>query len=46
MTKNYAVKNNETNLNPKKSTIDFILSYSKALKVLKTDEKSFEIFIN
>ena len=31
---------------PKKTTIDFILSYSKALKILKVKNQNFEITAN
>ena len=31
---------------PKKETIDFLLSYSKALKIVKTDKFTFETIAN
>ncbi|PXY40668.1 hypothetical protein DMB65_10545 [Flavobacterium cheongpyeongense] len=33
-------------LKPKKEVISFLLSYSQALKVVKIDNKSFEIIAN
>jgi len=34
------------NLEPKQSTIDFILNYSKALNVLESKDENYEIFLN
>jgi len=31
---------------PKKETIDFLLNYSKALKIVKADKLTFEIIAN
>lgn len=42
MTKNYSKEKNI--LKPKKSTIDFILNYSKNLHVARTKNMSFEVF--
>ncbi|RZS93623.1 hypothetical protein [Aquimarina brevivitae] len=36
----------ETKLEPKKSTVDFILNYSKALKVTEYEELQFETLLN
>jgi len=33
-------------LTPKKETIDYLLNYSKALVILKTKDKTFEILKN
>lgn len=33
-------------LKPKKEVVSFLLSYSQALKVVKNDNKSFEIIAN
>ena len=33
-------------LNPKKETIDFLLSYSKTLKVINYNNMKFEVFQN
>ena len=33
-------------LKPKKEVISFLLSYSQALKVVKVEDKSFEIIAN
>jgi hypothetical protein len=33
-------------LKPKKEVVSFLLSYSQALKVVKIDNKSFEIIAN
>ena len=33
-------------MKPQKETISFILSYSKALSIIKIDNKSFEIIAN
>lgn len=38
MTKNYTKHPKKETILPKKETLDFILSYSKALKVVKTKE--------
>lgn len=46
MTKNYSTKSSTSNLKPKKSTIDFILSYSKSLNVVKGKKLTFETFVN
>lgn len=31
---------------PKKQTVDFILNYSKALRVVKVANKDFELLVN
>jgi len=50
MERNYIQFNNEKDVmvrGPKQRTIDFLLSYSKALKVLKVSEKEeFEMILN
>ena len=33
-------------MSPKKETIDFILNYSKALKIVKTDNGTYENIAN
>lgn len=33
-------------MKPKKETISFLLNYSKALSVIKVNDKSFEIMAN
>ncbi|WP_304200225.1 hypothetical protein [Flavobacterium alvei] len=33
-------------MKPKKETISFLLNYSKALNVIKVNDKSFEIIAN
>lgn len=40
--KNVVIKN----MKPKKETISFLLNYSKALSVIKIDNKSFEFIAN
>jgi hypothetical protein len=34
------------NLKPKKETISFLLNYSKALSVIKSEKKTFELVLN
>lgn len=34
------------NLNPKEETVDFLLSYSKALSVIESKKEKFEILLN
>lgn len=50
MEKNYIQLNNEKNVmvkGPKKETINFLLSYSRALKVLKVSKnEEFEMILN
>lgn len=48
MAKLYSKKTLATNNNmlPKKETIQFLLNYSKALKVIKIGNKNFEILAN
>ena len=47
MAKIYSKKSLVINkMKPKKETISFLLNYSKALSVLKVDDKSFEIISN
>lgn len=47
MAKIYSKKTLATNkMLPKKSTISFILNYSKALRVVKTSNINFEIIAN
>jgi hypothetical protein len=47
MDKIYFKKTLVTNsMKPKKETISFLLNYSKALTVLKVNNKSFEIIAN
>ena len=50
MEKNYIQLNNEENVmvkGPKKETINFLLSYSKALKVLKVSkDNEYEMMLN
>lgn len=48
MAKLYTKKKNETQeMLPKKETVDFILNYSKAVRIVKTTAKeNFEIVVN
>jgi hypothetical protein len=48
MAKNYSKTPIETSndLRPKKETINFILNYSKALSVIKSDKVKFELVLN
>ncbi|WP_290870321.1 hypothetical protein [Flavobacterium sp.] len=47
MAKIYSKKILVTNsMKPKKETISFLLNYSKALSVIKVNDKSFEIIAN
>ena len=48
MAKNYSKTLIETSndLRPKKETINFILNYSKALSVIKSDKVKFELVLN
>lgn len=39
-------KNVATEMSPKQETIDFILSYSKALKIVKVGTEDFELNSN
>ena len=44
MKKNYNLKNSV--LTPKKATIDFLLSFSKSMAVIRTKNKSFVVSKN
>lgn len=48
MAKNYSKTSIETpnNLKPKEETINFLLNYSKALSVIKSDKVKFELVLN
>ncbi|SHI61243.1 hypothetical protein SAMN05444363_0960 [Flavobacterium terrae] len=48
MAKLYTKKKNETQkMLPKQETVDFILNYSKALRIVKTtNNENFEIVVN
>lgn len=47
MAKIYSKKSLVSNtMKPKKETISFLLNYSKALNVIKVNDKSFEIIAN
>ena len=47
MAKIYSKKTLATNqMKPKKETISFLLNYSKALKIVKIEDKVFEIIVN
>ena len=47
MAKIYSKKTLVTNsMKPKKETISFLLNYSKALSVIKVNDKIFEIIAN
>jgi len=47
MIKNYANSSKQqTDQLPKKSTIDFILNYSKSTKIVQTDQFNFITFQN
>ncbi|MDA9111356.1 hypothetical protein N9J39_00605 [Flavicella sp.] len=46
MTKNYISKKSKIILEPSSKTIQFLLSYSKALRIIKTDRFPVEFFKN
>ncbi|WP_348813488.1 hypothetical protein [Flavobacterium maritimum] len=47
MAKTYSKKSLVTKkMKPKKEVVSFLLNYSKALKVIKTENNSFEIIAN
>ena len=46
MNENYSVSQKKSKLNPKKETINFIISYSKSLNILKLNSKNFEFIMN
>ena len=47
MAKTYSKKSLVTKkMKPEKEVVSFLLSYSKALKVIKTENNSFEIIAN
>lgn len=46
MTKNYFKKKDNTCQLPKKSTVDFILNYSKALEVISTKNGIVNLVMN
>lgn len=47
MAKLYTKKKNATpKMLPKKETVNFILNYSKALRIVKVDDVNFEIISN
>jgi len=48
MAKNYSKASIETpkDLKPKEETINFLLNYSKALSVIKSDKVKFEFVLN
>ncbi|WP_164905506.1 hypothetical protein [Flavobacterium sufflavum] len=47
MAKIYSKKNLvTTKMKPKKEVVSFLLNYSKALHLIKIDDKSFEIITN
>lgn len=47
MAKIYSKKTLVTNsMKPKKETVSFLLNYSKALSIIKVNNKSFEIIAN
>ena len=47
MAKLYTKKKNATpEMLPKKETVDFILSYSKALKIIKVGDQNIETIAN
>ncbi|MFC5684092.1 hypothetical protein ACYE2N_03045 [Flavobacterium sp. MAHUQ-51] len=47
MAKIYAQKKQvNTNMKPKKEVIAFLLNYSKALHVVKVEDKCFEMIVN
>ncbi len=39
-------KSKQINMNPKKETVDFLLSYSKALSVINCNKLKFEALLN
>ena len=41
MNENYSVSQKKSELNPKKETVNFIISYSKSLNILKLNSKNF-----
>ncbi len=46
MAKLYLPKKNETKMLPKTETVIFLLNYSKALKIIKTKNQTFEFILN
>jgi hypothetical protein len=46
MTNNYLKVKTEKNLEPKKSTIDFLLNYSKSIHCVKTKKLNLLISLN
>ena len=47
MEKNYSKELKITKkMKPDKEVVSFLLKYSKALKIVKTEEKVFEIIVN
>ncbi len=46
MNENYSVSQKKSELNPKEETINFIISYSKSLNILKLNSKNFEFIMN
>lgn len=46
MTKDYKLTHFEQELAPKKSTVDFILNYSKAMKPVKVSAGYTKLFLN
>ncbi len=46
MTNYYSQKAPQKNMNPKKETISFLLNYSKAFKIIRIKENSFQFYLN
>jgi len=46
MTNYYYQKPQQKQRNPKKETVSFLLNYSKAFKIIKTKENSFQFYLN
>ncbi len=46
MNENYSVSQKKSELNPKKETVNFIISYSRSLNILKLNSKNFEFIMN
>jgi len=46
MINRYSQKSSPKKRNPKKETISFLLNYSKAFKIVKIKENSFQFYLN
>ena len=46
MNENYSVSQKKSELNQKKESVNFIISYSRSLNILKLNSKNFEFIMN